>query len=75
MKNFQALGAPPLDPVPPAVFAPAPIGLRRLEAPPPDPKISPPHCEFLATRLIPFFGEDLFFGRHLNSRKKSVPFW
>ena len=76
MQNFQALGAPPPDPVPPAagVFAPAPIGLRRLEAPPQDPKIIPPHCEFLATRLVPFFGEDLFFGLHLNSGEKSVPF-
>ena len=57
MQNFWALGAPPLDPVPPAAggFAsepPAsggwglrpqtPISLRRLEAPPPDPQNSPP---------------------------------
>ena len=51
MQNFQALEAPPPDPVPPAargpqppaagVFAPAPIGLRQLEATPPDPQISP----------------------------------
>ena len=56
----------PPDPLPPAAggFAlkpPAsdgwglrpqtPIGRRRLGAPPPDPQNSPPHCEFLATRL------------------------
>ena len=31
-----------------------PIGLRRLGAPPPDPPNSPPHCEFLATRLVSY---------------------
>ena len=66
MQNFRVLGAPPPDPVPPAAggFAPkppasgswglrpqTPIGLRRLGALPPDPPNSPPHCEFLATRL------------------------
>ena len=32
-------------------FAPRPPCLRRLGAWPPDPQISPLHCEFLATRL------------------------
>ena len=38
-------------PVPPAAggFAPKPIGLRRLDAPPPP--TQPPNWEFLATRL------------------------
>ena len=38
MQNFRALGAPPLDPPPPAAggFAPkTPVGFRRLDAPPP----------------------------------------
>ena len=50
MQNFRALGAPPPDPR--ASGGPqTPVGLRRLGAPPPDPQNSPPHCEFLATRL------------------------
>ena len=65
-KIFERWGLRPHTPVPPAAggFAPkppasggwglrpqTPIGLRRLGAPPPDPQNSPPHCEFLATRL------------------------
>ena len=43
-------------------------------APPSDQKISPPHCEFLATRLVPFLVKTFFFGLHLNSGKQGVPF-
>ena len=65
-KIFERWGLRPHTPVPPAAggFAPkppasggwglrpqTPIGLRRLGAPPPDPQNSPPHCEYLATRL------------------------
>ena len=32
--------------------APRPPSLRQLGASPPDPPNSPPHCEFLATRLL-----------------------
>ena len=67
MQNFRAPGASPPDPrascsggfapKPPAsggggLRPQTPIGLRRLGAPPPDPKNSPPQCEFLATRLL-----------------------
>ena len=65
-KIFERWGLRPQTPVPPAAggLAPkppasgswglrpqTPIGRRRLGAPPPDPQTSPPHCEFLATRL------------------------
>ena len=57
MQNFQALGAPPPDPVSPAAggFAPRPPiasdgwGLR-----PQTPKTAPPNREFLATHLPHF---------------------
>ena len=78
MQTFRALGAPP----------PAPVGLRRLGAPPPDPQDGPPlrisgyasGCAF--ERRSPLesgkkcssVGENSFFGLHLNSGKKSVPF-
>ena len=64
MQNFRALGAPPPDP----------IGLRRLEAPPPDPKISLPPLRISGYAPASIFGEDLFFGLHLNSGKKSGSF-
>ena len=66
MQNFRALGVPPPDSRASAAggFAsrpPAsggwglrphnPNGLRQRGTLPHDPKISPPHCEFLATRL------------------------
>ena len=54
MQTFRALGAPPPNPRATGSwgFRPQiPIGLRRLGAPPLDPQDSPPHCEFLATRL------------------------
>ena len=89
MQSFQALGAPPPDPVPPAAggFAPrTPASGSWGLCPSPHwpsaaggsasrPKNQPPpHCEFLAMRLVPFFDEDFFFGLHLNSGEKSVPF-
>ena len=52
----------------------APIGLRWREAPPPEPKISPPpHCEVLATRLVPVLVKT-FFWSSLEFGEKSVPF-
>ena len=78
MQNFQALRG----------SAPRPPCFQRRGAPPPDPQDSP-HCEFLATRLgvrlsagptkirekmRSSFGKNFFFGLHLNSGKKSVPF-
>ena len=69
MQNFRALGLRPQAPVPPAGWGlcprtpslwrwelrlQTPIGIRRLGAPPPEPQNSPPHCEFLATRLREF---------------------
>ena len=49
MQNFWALGASPPEPHwPPAAGSSAP-----------DPQTSPPHCEFLATRLIARLGYDL----------------
>ena len=33
---------------------------RALGAPPPDPQNSPPHCEFLATRLVKCIYEQTF---------------
>ena len=71
-KIFERWGLRPQTPVPSAAggFAPkppasggwgpcpqTPIGLRRLGAPPPDPQNSPPHCEFLATRLVIYHGQ------------------
>ena len=48
------------------------IGLRRLGAPPPDPLNSPPHCEFLATRL----GEsDQFCQRHATAVMPTPCHW
>ena len=44
-----------------------PIGLRRLGAPPPDPQNSPPHCEFLATRLAPAAALRISMDRFLAS--------
>ena len=49
MQNFRALGAPLPDPQPPAAGGIAP----RL------PK-QPPHCEFLATRLLSHTAEQKF---------------
>ena len=47
--NPQRLGVSPPDPHwPPAAGGSAP---RPPKQPPPDPQNSPPHCEFLATRL------------------------
>ena len=69
MQNFRVLGAPPpgprasggwgLCPQNPSLRRwelrlQTPIGIRRLGAPPPEPQNSPPHCEFLATRLREF---------------------
>ena len=51
MQNFWALGAP---------RHPAPIGLRQLEAPPPDPKISPLPLRISGYAPDSIFGEDLF---------------
>ena len=52
------------------------IGLWRLEASPPDPKISPPtpHCEFLATRLVPFLVKTFFLVFTWIRRKKEFHF-
>ena len=90
MQNFRALWAPPpvfgasdgwvLCPQTPSLrqlgsLPPAPFSLWRMEAPPPDAKISPPPLRI--SGYAPdgsIFGEDLFFGLHLNSGKKSVPF-
>ena len=79
MQNFQALEAPPPDfrasgswslrPQPPLAFG----GWRlRLQTQ----KLAP-HCEFLATRLVPSLVEELFFsfGLHLKSGKKVFHFW
>ena len=51
MQNFRALGAPPPHPRASGGWGfapkpPAPIGLRRLRAPPQDPKNSPPIANF-----------------------------
>ena len=52
-----------------------PIGLRRLEAPPPDPKISPPpHREFLPTRLVPFLVKTFFWSSPEFGEKKCSIF-
>ena len=51
MQNFQALGAPPLDPRASGGWGlcpQTPNSLWRLGAPPPDPQNSPRNCEFLA---------------------------
>ena len=53
----------------------APIGLRWREAPPPEPKISPPPLRSSGYAPGSSFGEDLFFGLHLNSGKKVFRFW
>jgi len=74
-KNSRGLGAPP-DPLASGGwgFCPkplasdgwglrpqTPIGFRRLEAPPPDPRNSaPPHDEFLATHLALIMFKNLF---------------
>ena len=56
MQNFRALGAQPPDPRASGGWglrSQTPIGLRRLGALPPDPQTAPPpHCDFLATRLL-----------------------
>ena len=72
MQNFRALGAPPPDPRASGGWGlcPQTPSLQQLGASPPDPHWhpaaggsaprppnSPPHCEFLATRL--FVGEIL----------------
>ena len=62
MQNFRVLSPP------------APIGLRLLEAPPPDPKITSPPLQISGYAPGSVFGEDLFFGLHVNSGKKSVAF-
>ena len=56
MQNFRALGAQPPDPRASGGWGlcPQTPSLRRLGASPPDPQNSPPHCEFLATRLIAY---------------------
>ena len=89
MQNFRALGALPPDPCAsggwgllsqtPSLWQlgslpPAPIGLRRLGAPPSDPKISPSPLRIFGYAHGSIFGEDLFFGLHLNSREKTLPF-
>ena len=50
MQNFPALGALPPDPQPPAAGA-SPLDSHWHPAAGP-PKLAP-HCEFLATRLLP----------------------
>ena len=62
MQNFQALGAPPPDPVPPAAgdFAPRPpLASGGWELRAQTPQTAPPHCEFLATRLLVLYFESL----------------
>ena len=54
--KFRALGARSPDPRASGGWGlcpHTPIGLWQLGALPPDPQNSPPHCEFLAARLIP----------------------
>ena len=44
---------------------------RALGAPPPDPKNSPPHCEFLTTGLLPNISEDQ--KKVLLSKREAMP--
>ena len=76
-KNAKFLSAGGKAPRPPAsgswgLRPLTPIGLRRLGAPPPDPKHTAPHCEFLATRLVPGTRVQirLFLGLHLYLAEK-----
>ena len=56
--NFRALGALPPDPVPPAAggSAPKPPASSGWEIRPETPNTQPPHCKFLATRLVVTIG-------------------
>ena len=45
-----------------------------LGAPPPNPKISPPHCEFLARRLVPFLVKTFFWSSPEFGEKKCSIF-
>ena len=65
MQNFRVRGGSPPDA----------IGLRRLEALPPDPKINPPPLRISGYAPGSILGENLFFGLHLNSGKKVFHFW
>ena len=65
MQNLRALGAPPPDPKPPLAF-----GGWRLR---PQTQKLAPHCEFLATRLVPFLVKT-FFWSSPEFGKKSVLF-
>ena len=62
MQNFRALRAPPQTPVPAAGggFAPRP-------------KNQPLHCEFLATRLVPFLVKTFFWSSpEIGEKKCSI---
>ena len=56
MQKFSSAGAPPPDSCASCnwgqIRLQISIILRQQGAPPPDPQNSPPHCEFLATRLM-----------------------
>ena len=64
MQNFQALGAPPPDP-----RASGGWGLRLQTN-----KLAPHHCEFLATRLVPFLVKT-FFWSSPEFGEKVFHFW
>ena len=57
MQNFRALGAPPQEP-----RASGDWGLRSPDPQPPTAGVfaPSPHCEFLATRLVPFLVKTFF---------------
>ena len=90
MQNFRALGAPPpvpgasdgwvLCPQTPSLrqlgsLPPAPIGLWRMEAPPPDAKISlPPIANFWLRAWWFHFWWRPFFWSAPEFGEKSVPF-
>ena len=80
MQNFRVLGAPPPDPRASGGWGlcPQTPSLWQLGAPPPDPPNSPPHCEFLATRLNvgSIFGSTIFLrGPFLLHLFRTGPFW